>query len=219
LGKLSSVIAIVLTGGVAVLVRRMTVYPRLYWTVLPLSRDAVLGVVLGGVLACGAVLMLYREGVAWLNSPAGTSPALVDTSYTLDDTMHVLGYDINGRILNAGDRLIVTVYWYASEPSDVNFSSFLHVSTGGPPVAQIDKLHPGGRAIREWWSPDGYIIDTYDLYLPENLQAGEYQLYIGLYTCELMPAGDCGNGYRPTIVDADGEPVGDTVPLGTITVR
>ena len=100
-----------------------------------------------------------------------------------------------------------------------NFSSFLHVSTGGPPVAQIDKLHPGGRAIREWWSPDGDILDTYDLYLPDNLVAGAYQLYVGLYTCELMPANDCGNGYRPTIVNADGDTVGDTVPLGTIKVE
>ena len=87
------------------------------------------------------------------------------------------------------------------------------------PSPKIDKLHPGGRAISEWWSPDGYIIDTYDLFLPDHLQAGEYQLYIGLYTCELMPPGECGNGYRPTVKNAKGEVIGDTVPLGAINLR
>lgn len=184
------------------------------------SREQWIGIALGGGIALLSVFALFREGVAWQNSPAGTAlPASDQEQFMLDDSFKVLGYDVNSRQLSAGDRLIVRIYWYALQTSDVNFSSFLHVSTGGPPVAQIDKLHPGGRAIREWWSPEGYIIDEYDLYLPQDLQSGEYQLYIGLYTCELMPAGACGNGYRPTVVNEKGQAVGDTVPLGTIEVR
>jgi len=220
LSALISLVSVLLTIGGIVLLRRLNLHPRPYWTITPLSRPHLIAIGLGGVIALVLVFALYREGVAWINSPAGEAiPATVDESFILDDTLQVLGYSINGRIFNAGDRLIVTVYWYAREPMDINFSSFLHVSTGGPPVAQIDKLHPGERAISEWWSPDGYIIDTYDLYLPETIGSGEYQLYVGLYTCELMPPGDCGNGYRPTVTNADGEVVGDTVPLGTINVR
>ena len=80
-------------------------------------------------------------------------------------------------------------------------------------------MHPAGRAISEWWGPDGYIIDTYDLQLPENLTTGEYQLIVGLYTCELMPTDDCGNGYRPTVTDDNGDVIGDSVPLTTIYVE
>ncbi len=220
LGNLVSLSSILLTVIAMFFIRRLSFYPRPYWTIPALSQSTLIGVVIGGILALVMVLALYREGIAWLNSPAGEAiPATIDESFTLDDTLNVLGYSLNSRTFDAGDRLILTVYWYAEEPSDVDFSSFLHVSTGGPPVAQIDKLHPGGRAISEWWSPDGYIIDTYDLNLPDNLQAGEYQLYVGLYTCALMPPGECGNGYRPTIINAEGENVGDTVPLGTIEVR
>ena len=85
-------------------------------------------------------------------------------------------------------------------------------------MAQADKLHPGDRAISEWWGPEGYILDDYELQLPSDLPAGEYQLIIGLYTCELMPADDCGNGYRPKVTDESGEVIGDSITLTTIRV-
>jgi hypothetical protein len=220
LGKVISIVSIIIVILIAMWMRRLLPTNQPYQTALPLSQNAIIGILLGGLLALLSVFVLYREGVAWLNSPAGEAlPASIQETFTLDDSLKVLGYDVNAKTFHAGDRLIVRVYWYATEETDINFSSFLHVSTGGPPVAQIDKLHPGGRAISEWWSPDGYIIDTYDLYLPDTIQEGEYQLYVGLYTCELMPADDCGNGYRPTIVNADRDPVGDTVPLGSVKVE
>lgn len=220
IGKLISIISMGVVIVIAIGLRRLNPTSQPYQTALPLSQSAIIGVILGGLFALLSVFALYREGIAWLNSPAGEAlPATIKESFTLDESLKVLGYDLNAQTFHAGDRLIVRVYWYATEETDINFSSFLHVSTGGPPVAQIDKLHPGGRAISEWWSPEGYIIDTYDLYLPDTLSDGDYQLYVGLYTCELMPADDCGNGYRPTVTNADGEHVGDTVPLGTIRVE
>ena len=219
-GKLISIVSIVIVILIALWMRRLEPTVPPYQHPLPLSQNAIIGIGVGGFLALLSVFAGYREGIAWLNSPAGEAlPASIQETFTLDETLKVLGYDVNDQTFRAGDRLIVRIYWYALDETDINFSSFLHVSTGGPPVAQIDKLHPGGRAISEWWSPDGYIIDTYDLYLPDTLSAGEYQLYVGLYTCELMPAENCGNGYRPTILNADGENVGDTVPLGSITVE
>lgn len=220
LGNGVSILALVSAFIVSFVIYRIDHVVPVYWNIPPLSKPGRWGIVLGGLLALTCVILLYREGLAWMNSPAGEAiPATIHETFTLDESFKVLGYDLNSREFHAGDRLLVRVYWYALEETEINFSSFLHVSTGGPPVAQIDKLHPGGRAIREWWSPDGYIVDTYDLYLPQNLAAGEYQLYVGLYTCELMPADDCGNGYRPTIMNGEGENVGDTVPLGTIQVK
>lgn len=220
LGRVVSLASLILAVVAVVIIRRFDDPNPVYRSTPPLSSQAFQGIIVGGIIALLSVIVLFREGIAWIESPAGEAlPAQIKETYTLDDSFKVLGYDVNGQTFRAGDRLIVQVYWYALAETDINFSSFLHVSTGGPPVAQIDKLHPGGRAISEWWSPDGYILDTYDLYLPENIPAGEYQLYIGLYTCELMPADDCGNGYRPTIMDADDNSVGDTVPLGTILVE
>ena len=129
----------------------------------------------------------------------------------------MLGYDLNADVLRAGERLVLQLYWYALEESDVNFSSFVHLSTGGPPHVQVDKLQPGTR-LSSTWSPAGYILDTYALQLPAHLPVGDYQLVAGLYTCELMPPGECGNGYRPTVTDESGAVIGDSIPLATIRI-
>ncbi|MDE2819275.1 MAG: 6-pyruvoyl-tetrahydropterin synthase-related protein [Chloroflexota bacterium] len=215
----ASLLSILLSVGAAALLRRRTAMPRPYWNIAPLSRPATVGALLGGGIALLCVLVFFQEGLAWHNSPPGEAlPAQFRTRFTLDDSLQVLGYDLSADVLRPGDHLRLRVYWYALEEIDVNFSSFLHLSTGGPPQAQVDKLHPAGRAISEWWGPDGYIVDTYDLRLPEQLSVGEYQLIVGLYTCELMPADDCGNGYRPRVTDETGDDVGDSVPLTSIRV-
>ncbi len=219
LGAWVSLLSLLLALSAATLLRRRRVMPRPYWRVAPLGRVASLGALLGGGIALLCVLIFFQEGLAWHNSPPGEAlPAQFRTRFTLDDRLQVLGYDLSAAELRPGDHLRLRVYWYALEEMDVNFSSFLHLSSGGPPKAQVDKLHPAGRAISEWWGPDGYIVDTYELRLPEQLAAGEYQLIVGLYTCDLMPADDCGNGYRPTVTDETGAVIGDSVPLSTIRV-
>jgi hypothetical protein len=186
----------------------------------------VRGETIGGLIALMLAILLLREGVLWFNSPPGEAiPAQEKADIYLGEDFRVIGYTINSRELHPGDRLEVTVYWYPLRQSDINFSSFLHIYTWGPPVAQQDKLHPAGRAIREWWSPAGYIADPYIIDLPADFPPGEYNLRVGLYTFDYLPEGDTRddwpNGYRPAVTDADGNPVGDgeTVPLGTIVVR
>jgi len=215
-----SLLSILLSVGAAALLRRRRTMPRPYWHIASLARASTVGPLLGGGIALLCVLVFFQEGLAWHNSPPGEAlPAQFRTRFTLDDSLQVLGYDLSADALRPGDHLRLRVYWYALEEIDVNFSSFLHLSTGGPPQAQVDKLHPAGRAISEWWGPEGYIVDTYDLRLPAQLSAGEYQLIIGLYTCELMPADDCGNGYRPRVRDETGAVIGDSVPLTSIRVE
>ena len=214
-----SLVAMFLSVAVATLLRRRRATARPYWHIAPLSRASTAGLLLGGGIALLCVLVFFQEGLAWHNSPPGEAlPAQYRARFTLDDSLQVLGYDLSADVLRPGAHLRLRVYWYAPEEIDVNFSSFLHLSTGGPPLAQVDKLHPAGRAISEWWGPEGYIVDTYELQLPGQLAAGEYQVIVGLYTCELMPADDCGNGYRPRVSDETGEVIGDSVPLTSIRV-
>ena len=212
-----SLAALLLTGLSALLLRRRF-RPRPYARAARLSSSARNGILLGGGLALLCIALFFREGIAWLDSPPGSAPAQVQQKFTLDDRLQVLGYDLNAAVLRPGERLRLRVYWYALEEIELDFSSFLHLSTGGPPAARIDKLHPAGRAISEWWSPAGYIADSYDLLLPPQLPPGEYHLTLGLYTCALMPAGECGNGYRPQVRDAAGELIGDSVPLAVVRV-
>ena len=212
-----STLAIACACYVAWLLRNPQLTPRPYWTVLPLTRTEVIGVLLGGAIAILCLLITFREGVAWINSPPGVAlPAQVHRVFTLDGYIQLLGYSLNDEEFQTGDTLIFDLYWYALEAPEVNFSSFAHLSTSGAVYAQIDK--PPGVINTRGWGPQAYFYDRYELQLPGHLPAGEYKLIIGLYTCELMPPDDCGNGYRPTVTDENGDMIGDSITLTSIRV-
>lgn len=181
------------------------------------------GVLIGGLIALVTVLLfLPEQSVLWLDTPPGRAPAEQEVRYTFgDDEIRLLGYDVYSDGPYApGDTLRLALYWIARDTLEIDYSSFVHVGEAGvPPVAQADREHPGGRAMTEWWSTEGYIYDDYEIRLPDDLPTGEYGVFVGLYTCELAPPDECGNGYRPPVVDQDDAPVGDVVPLLTIEVR
>lgn len=62
------------------------------------------------------------------------------------------------------------------------------------------------------------INDSYELRLPKALPAGEYELSIGLYACELAQADDCANAHKPMARDENGVQLGESVRLATIVV-
>ena len=162
--------------------------------------------------------LLMREGSAWVNSPPGTAQiAQHQTVYNLGDQIQVLGYDVSAETLRAGDWLEVVVYWYTRGKPDHNYSSFVHFSVGDSPLAQADKPYPAERATSEWTS-GAYRRDEYSLHVPDGIAPGEYHLNIGLYTCDTRPAGNCGNGDRLPITDADGKAFGDILPLALLHI-
>jgi hypothetical protein len=112
----------------------------------------------------------------------------------------------------------LSVYWRAKESIPYGYASFVHISTGGPPLAQADKQNPAGRPTKEWAS-NGYYRDDYVIPLLGDMPAGDYQIRVGLYTCDTLPVGECGNGDRLLVTDADNQDAGDAVVLQTITVR
>lgn len=221
-GNVSSVASAVSVFGLVLalwFLRKREQTMRPYWTVPSLSRTSLIGILLGGGIALLTFAVTFREGIAWLKSPPGEAlPAQIQRKYTLDDNLQLLGYDISSERARPGETLEVNLYWYALAETDIDFSSFLRLSSGGQPFARIDKPHPGGRAISDWWRPEGYIFDQYALLLPRDIPPGDYELITGLYTCALTPAGDCGEGYRPIARDEDGNLIGDSIVLGAIRV-
>ena len=74
------------------------------------------------------MVITFRDGIAWLNSPPGEAlPAQVRRRYTLDDSLQLLGFDLNGEVFKPGDTLVFNAYWYALEETEIEFSSFLHL--------------------------------------------------------------------------------------------
>lgn len=178
-----------------------------------------LGIV--GLFAAGAVAvaLINPQGVFYLNSPIGTSPATYAVNYQVGDEARVIGYDLNATRFQAGDTVRLGVYWLPTRDATVNYSSFVHIgSVGQPPLAQRDKLHPADRVMTQWWTPTGYLYDEYEIVLPATMPTGEADIIVGLYTCETRPAGQCGSGDRPQVTDAAGRVLGDVVPLAEIQV-
>jgi hypothetical protein len=169
-------------------------------------------------LALSFVVLYLREGGAWVQSPPGEARlAQHTTDYQLGDSIRLIGYDLNSEMFRPGDRVKLRLYWYATGAIAYGYSSFVHISTGGPPLAQADKLNPAGLPTQTWTS-GGYIHDDYVIRLPADMPPGEYALSIGLYTCETRPPGECGNGDRLIVTDGADSLLGDTVPLATIQV-
>jgi hypothetical protein len=173
---------------------------------------------LGGLVTLAFLLAYLREGGGWVNSPPGEAVlAQHPITYNLGDQIQLVGYDVSGDVFNPGDRLELVIYWYARQQPEVGYSSFVHLSIGGAIAAQADKLNPAGLPTQTW-TPAGHIRDEYVIDLPTTMAPGEYQLLAGLWTCEGAPEGECGSGRLP-VTDADGQAVGDVVPLGAIVVR
>lgn len=214
LGITLSALGLVLAFFIGGRLRGIT--PPTYSTITPPAMRYGIG--LGVALSLLVGVVGLREGVAWLNTPVGEAPASVATEYIFYDAIHLLGYDLHQTHYQAGERLRLYLYWFAEREVDVDFYVFVHVSQGGIPLAQNDD-RPGRRDIPQWMKPTGYILDEHDITLPADMPPGDYTVYVGMYTCDLMPPGDCGNGYRPTITRPDGSVVGDVIALETITVR
>jgi hypothetical protein len=163
---------------------------------------------------------LMQPGRAWFASQPGEALAAEHpVQYQLGNEIQLLGYDLSANELHPGDRLDIALYWYANRKPSAGYASFIHISTGGPPLAQSDTLNPGGVPTLTWTAA-GYIYDPHVIQLPEGMPPGAYQINVGMWTCDGIPQGqDCGNGLRPPVFDAAGQALGDSVPLGKLTIK
>ena len=132
---------------------------------------------LGGAIALLSLLITFREGIAWMNSPPGQAlPAQVQRQYTISENAQLLGYDLNADVFSPGDRLVFNAYWYARTQPGVDYSSILRLSAEGASHALTHKLHPADLPTSLFWGPVGYVVDRYDVHLPADAPAGEYEL-------------------------------------------
>ena len=193
ISALVSAASILLALAIAWRLRNWQLTPRPYWTTPALSRRSIVGALLGGAIALLSLLITFREGIAWISSPPGQAlPAQVQHKVSLDGNVQLLGYDLNADVLRPGDRLVFKAYWYALKQPTGDYSSFLRLSAAGAPHVQAHNSHPGNA----FWGPQGYIVVPYELHLPADLPAGDYDLVIGFVVCELLPLDKCAADER-----------------------
>jgi len=141
-------------------------------------------------------------------------PAMTSTGHigaTMGEKVELIGYALPPDSWQPGDIVPLTLIWQRKSPIQKDYNVFVHLLDGsGQPVAQTDSAPAGGARPSSNWREGEIIVDRHGLLLPDDLPAGEYQLVTGLYlpeTGERLPA------HSPT-----GQDLGDSVPLGRVTV-
>ncbi|MBN1872964.1 MAG: glycosyltransferase family 39 protein [Anaerolineae bacterium] len=82
-----------------------------------------------------------------------------------------------------GHVLPVAFYWQVLDTIDEDYTLFVHVlDQNDILVAQLDSPPGGGTMPTSSWPHSKPLLDTYPVALPDDLEPGEYEVYIGMYT-------------------------------------
>ncbi len=100
-------------------------------------------------------------------------------------SIRLLGYDINGTVLAAGEAIVLRHYWQAEQPTKTAHHVFNHLlDEAGEIVTQVDyvPLWDARRDTTLWDDPEEILLGReFVLKLPPDLPLGVYQLVSGLY--------------------------------------
>lgn len=139
---------------------------------------------------------------------AGVEPQMepaVQVDAALGDGIRLAGYDLLPQTPAPGDLLYVRLHWLVDALPGADWTVFVHLL--GQPKADGNRLWvgkdspPGNASLpTKRWRPGWRIIDEYELLLPADLPAGEYELEIGMYQADgqRLPAG--GEGLKLGVV-------------------
>ncbi len=154
-------------------------------------------------------------------SPLPTVPN-AKVNATLGNSVQLIGYSLeklktqsNASISQAstsdlqkpGAKLQLTLFWQALASSPSDYIVFVHLrDRNGLTVAQQDGQPLDGVYPTSRWQPGETIIDPISLALPDNLTAGPYILFVGLYQLDTLER-------LPVVNDSSGE---NAIVLGEV---
>ena len=144
--------------------------------------------------------------------PPLPEPSQLIAGGNLGGVVRLVGYDPALPLqVAAGSRLRLTLTWECLATMEADYTVFIHlVGPGGQPLAQVDSQPQSGTYPTSFWNPGEFVADPYSLEITPGVPAGEYQLIVGMYLLSTEE--------RLTVLDRQGQVVGDHVPLGWITV-
>jgi hypothetical protein len=120
------------------------------------------------------------------------------------DSVKLVGFDLQPKEAGADQQVNVVTMWQAQKPLE-EAVIFTHlVGPSGPPLAQSDQLNVPSYS----WAPGDKFLQLHQFTLPDDIDPGEYQIAIGVYT---LPEGR----RLPLTGDAAGV---NLLPLTSITV-
>lgn len=157
-------------------------------------------------------VLVYRTRAD--RTPLPTQPETL-VNANLDHSVELIGFSLTQPTLPnpnpepANPHLGVTLFWQTLTPLQADYTAFLHLRTpDGVTIVQRDSQPLEGSYPTSHWQPRETVIDPVQLSLPEDLPAGSYQLYTGLYQLDTLAR-------LPVTNDTSGE---NAVLLGEITL-
>jgi uncharacterized membrane protein len=130
--------------------------------------------------------------------------------------LQLIGADLPTAAFQPGNRLPFTLYWQSLAPVTVDLTSFVHLlDQEGRIVAQLDRIPQDtwGYLPTSAWQPGRLVVDQQTLTLPADLPPGQYRLVAGWYYAPTGQRLPLTNG-----PELDGNPEGETVQIGVVTV-
>ncbi len=113
--------------------------------------------------------------------------------------------------VRAGDIIPIELRWMNTAPLSERYKIFVHIGPDdGPPIAQNDSEPASGYAPTTAWIPGETVVDRRAVWINAGKTGAVYGVFVGLY--------DLNTGQRLPIT-VNGQPVGDRLKIGEITIR
>jgi hypothetical protein len=140
-----------------------------------------------------ALLGLVRVGAS--SAPPVPDASAIRPPVAFGDAIALRGK----RVMQAAERLDVTLWWEATQSMDTDYKVFVHlVDQAGQLIGNGDAPPLDGGFPTHLWRPGDRVVDDYTVTLPADLPAGEYLLRVGWYapdTGARLPAAE-GDAYE-----------------------
>ncbi len=138
--------------------------------------------------ATGSDSRLLEYGLTPSSAPYAFKNPEQTTDLVYDDHIYLGGFDLPaGTTFQPGQVVPLALYWWADEPLDTRYKVALLLRDANG-VAVVDALNTepgGGFAPTDGWLPNVPVWDHRGVALPDNLPAGEYQLWVVVYAQNL----------------------------------
>lgn len=122
------------------------------------------------------------DSLVEVKGPAITGEPEYRTDLALDDTLLLIGYDLEPDTPSPGEELGVTLYWEVTEVLGEDYHSYVHlVDEEGNVVAQSD--HQPGDAFypTSLWQREEVLLDEHIVTVPADTADRSFRLLSGMY--------------------------------------
>ena len=201
------VLAFGLAGAVSALERRVAL-PQSAWLLLPTGMAALALWLPFGVIRPAYPPQTLTETVALARPLTAVHVRFVPTD---EPGAELRGWALVGPA-QASATLELTLLWHALGRQRHDWTVFVHlVDPQGKTVFADNRQPRAGAFPTGQWNTGDWIEDIRTFTLPPTLAPGTYHIQIGMYNAE-------GTLERLGVQNAAGEPIGDSIDLGAVSV-